>query len=143
MVKRGIQRRGLDLIFGEAEPKKEPDRIIKVKEPVVLYGRDGVNPASQNFTKYPNKIHPIMQDALKGKEAAAVAFMYLWRVSFGYGRNYCRVSLQAIERETVIGSRKTVQRAMNLLSAETFIVKGRLESGEQDKTQKGCLYRIL
>ncbi len=143
MVKRGIQKRGLDLIFGEAEAKLKPDRIIQVKEPIILYCSDGLNPASHNFTKYPNEMHPTMRDLLKGQEAAAIVFMYLWRLSFGFGRNYCRVSFQAVERETVVGSRKTVQRSINVLAAERFIVKGLLKSGEQDKTQDGCLYRVF
>ena len=145
MAKRGIQQRGLDLIFGNAkalEESVEEEEISEQRKKIVLYLRDGLSPADRNFTKYPNEIHKVMRDRLT-EEAEGVLYIYLWRQSWGYGRNYCRVSYLAVNKDTVIGSKKTAQRAMAGLVDKRFVVKALDEGGERDFTQEGGLYRVL
>ncbi len=146
MAKRGIQQRGLDLIFGGndvLEDSIETEEQIPVeKREVVLFLREGLNPADTNFTKYPNEMHSVMKDNLS-EEAEGVLYIYLWRQSWGFGRNYYRVSYSTINKDTVIGSKRTARRAMAGLVAKRFVIRALDEDREHDVTQEGGLYRIL
>jgi len=144
MVKqRGIQQRGLELIFGN-QPllvQEDTEKIITPPK-IVLYLKDGLNGAERNFTKYPNEIHNVMLENLK-EEAEGILYVYLWRESWGYGRNYCRTSHAKVAKETIIGSPKTAQRAMSRLIDKHFVVKALLEDGQPNVTNDGGLYRII
>ncbi len=132
----------LKLILGmngetaRAEPEPEP------KPQIVLYLKDGVNPADRNFTKYPNEIHPVINERLQDM-SEGVLYVYLWRQSWGFGRNYCRVSHKTVVKNTLIRSRSTAQKAMNALIDKRFVVKALTKEGSQDVDQTGALYRIL
>jgi len=121
----------------QSEEKQESGR-----RSVVLYLREGVNPADSNFTKYPNDIHLVMLDEL-GKEYEGILYVYLWRQSFGYGRNYCRTSYLEIMSNTLISSRKTAQRAVSSLVEKHFIVRAKHENGIPNVNQQGALYRVF
>lgn len=87
MVKqRGIQQRGVELIFGNPSPlvQEETEELIKPQPKIILYLRDGLNGAERSFTKYPNEIHDVMRENLK-EEAEGILYIYLWRESWGYG----------------------------------------------------------
>ena len=145
MVKqRGIQQRGIELIFGNPSPlvQEENEELIKPQPKIVLYLKDGLNGAERNFTKYPNDIHNVMRENLK-EEAEGILYIYLWRESWGYGRNYCRASYATVTKETIIGSPKTAQRAMSRLIEKHFVVKALLEDGQANVTNDGGLYRII
>ncbi len=123
----------------------EPTKIVTPIEPkpqIVLYLRDGVNPAEKNFTKYPNEIHSVIKDKLE-EMSEGVLYVYLWRHSWGFGRNYCRVSHKTVVKGTLIRSRSTVQKAMNALIDKRFVVKALTEEGDRDVDQTGALYRVL
>ncbi len=132
----------LKLILGmngetaRAEPEPEP------KPQIVLYLKDGVNPADRNFTKYPNEIHPVINERLQDM-SEGVLYVYLWRQSWGFGKNYCRVSHKTVVKNTLIRSRSTAQKAMNALIDRRFVVKALTKEGSQDVDQTGALYRIL
>ena len=146
MAKRGIQQRGLDLIFGGQETLEKATELIEErieeKKDIILYLRDGLNPADRNFTKYPNEIHEVMREKLE-EEAEGILYIYLWRKSWGYGKNYCRTSHSIVHKDTVIGSKRTARRAMAGLIKKRFVVRALSEDRERDVTQKGGLYRIL
>lgn len=112
------------------------------EQKIVLYMREGVNPAFKNFTKYPNELHEIMNTRLK-EMSAGIVYTYLWRQSWGYGRNYCRISYTTIVNNTLVKSRSTAQRAIRMLQETHFIVKGLLENDVPNVDQTGVLYRIL
>ena len=146
MAKRGIQQRGLDLIFGGNDVLEDSiateEQIPAERREVILFLREGLNPADKNFTKYPNEMHSVMKDNLS-EEAEGVLYMYLWRQSWGFGRNYCRVSYSTINKDTVIGSKRTARRAMVGLIAKRFVIRALGKDREHDVTQEGGLYRIL
>ncbi|KKK54777.1 hypothetical protein LCGC14_3081290, partial [marine sediment metagenome] len=123
---------------GAAREEPEPE----TKPQIVLYLRDGVNPADKNFTKYPNEIHPVINERLQDM-SEGVLYVYLWRQSWGFGKNYCRVSHKTVVRDTLIGSRSTAQKAMSVLIDKRFVVKALTKEGNQDVDQTGALYRIL
>ena len=146
MAKRGIQQRGLDLIFGGKDALEDSveteEEIPAERREVILFLREGLNPADKNFTKYPNEMHGVMKDNLS-EEAEGVLYMYLWRQSWGFGRNYCRVSYSTIDKNTVIGSKRTARRAMAGLIEKRFVIRALAQDREHDVTQEGGLYRIL
>ena len=129
----------LMLILGGRKPEDKPE---PEKQPVILYLREGVNPADRNFTKYPNDIHTVMLQYLR-KEYEGILYVYLWRRSFGYGRNYCRTSYLEISKNTLISSRKTAQRAVSNLVEKHFVVRARQEDGSPNVNQQGALYRVF
>jgi len=141
---RGIQQRGIELIFGNPPPltQEDTEKIIESKPKIILYLKDGLNGAERNFTKYPNEIHNVMRENLK-EEAEGILYIYLWRQSWGYGRNYCRASHATVAKETIIGSPKTAQRAMSRLLEKHFVVKALLEDGQANVTNDGGLYRVI
>ncbi len=120
----------------QAEPAKEP------RQKIVLYLKEGLNAAASNFTKYPNGMHPVMTEHLN-KEYEGILYIYLWRKSFGYGRNYCRTSYLDIQKNTLIGSRKTAQRAIAILAEKHFVIRAKLDGGVPNVNQQGALYRIM
>ena len=140
--KRGIQQRGLDLVFGTEPIKAEVLESTQDIKNIILYLREGLNPANRDFTKYPNEIHKIMRERLK-EESEGILYMYMWWQSWGFGRNFCRTSYLTIEKDTLIGSKKTAQRAMNGLVNKRFVVKGLDEENERNVTQGGSLYRVF
>jgi len=114
------------------EPKKE----------IILYLREGVSPASKNYTKYPNDIHTLLVERLKDM-SEGILYIYFWRESWGWGRNYCRSSHQKIYKNTLLGSTKTAKRAVESLVKKKFIIKGLIPSLELDVNRQGTLYRVL
>ena len=129
----------LMLILGSEEHEEKPE---PKKQNLILYLRNGVNPADSNFTKYPNDLHTIMLERLS-KEYEGVLYVYLWRESFGYGKNYCRTSYLEILKNTLISSRKTAQRAISSLVEKHFIVRAKSDNGIPNINQQGALYRIF
>ncbi len=130
---------GLHVVVSESAKIVTP---IEPKPQIVLYLREGLNAAESNFTKYPNGMHPIMTEHLD-KEYEGILYIYLWRNSFGYGRNYCRTSYLDIQKNTLIRSRKTAQRAIASLAEKHFVIRARLDDGLPNVNQQGALYRIM
>ena len=143
MAKRGIQQRGIDLIFGGKDVLEDSieteEQIPAENREVILFLREGLNPADKNFTKYPNEMHSVMKDNLS-EEAEGVLYMYLWRQSWGFGRNYYRVSYSTINKDTVIGSKRTARRAMAGLIAKRFVIRALDEDREHDVTQGEAVF---
>lgn len=119
------------------EPEKTPS-----KKQIVLYLKEGLSGAEKNFTKYPNDIFQVMHDYLK-RESESLLYIYLWRESWGYGRNYCRIGYAKIVKGTVIGCEKTVKRAISGLVEQHFIIKAINNNGDTDVNTDGSLYRII
>ena len=118
-----------------AKPQQKPSSII-------LYLREGLNVAERNFTKYPNEIHDLIKSNLK-EMSEGILYMYLWWISWGFGKNYCRVGYGKIVSKTLIGCIKTAQRAMESLVKKGFVIKGLTDKGKPDVNTKGALYRVL
>ena len=111
------------------------------KPGIVLYLRDGVNPADKNFTKYPNEMHGLMTERLT--EYESLLYIKFWRESWGYGKNYCRIGYSALLRETALRSKSTVTRAVVGLREKRFIVLALDEASSPKTTQIGTIYRVF
>ena len=130
------------LLGGQKTEQKIQSEPEVDKQPVVLYLHDDVNPAENNFTKYPNELHIVIKEHLS-KEYEGILYIYMWRQSFGYRRNYCRTSYLEIVKNTLINSRKTAQRAVSNLVEKHFIARARHEDGTPNVKQQGALYRVF
>ena len=117
--------------------KEEPEP----KPQIVLYLREGVNPAEKNFTKYPNDMHSLMTDRLT--EYESLLYVKLWRESWGYGKNYCRIGYSVLLNETSLRSKSTVTRAVAGLREKRFIILALDDSNHPKTTQAGSIYRVL
>ena len=109
---------------------------MKLEEkPPLIELRDDID-VTADFCKIPNsrwKIAPL-QDP---KEYCV--YDYLYRLSYGWRRNVCRVGYGAIARNTSVGSKSAAIRAIEGLMEKFHII--RLE--EDRHTKKGSLYRVL
>ncbi len=126
-------------VVSEAVPEKteieESEEEISPTEDVVVELRDDVD-IQENFCKTPNakwKIAPL-QDP---KEFCV--YDYLYKLSYGWRRNACRVGYGAIVNHTSIPSRSTAIRAIEGLMEKVHII--RIE--ERTHSKVGSLYRIL
>ena len=127
----------LDIEVAEPEPTPPEE-----KKQVVLLLRNDLTGADRNWTKYPNEMHDVMAQQL-GKESESVLYVYLWRQSWGFGRNYCRTSYSKILKNTVISARNTARRSLAGLVEKRFVVRVLNSDGEHDVNGDGALYRIL
>jgi len=122
----------------------QPAKIAPPTEPkpqIILYLRDGVNPADRNFTKYPNEMHDLMAEELT--EYENIAYVKLWRESWGYGRNYCRIAYSTILENTSLRSLSTVRRSVGGLREKKFIILVLDKDRGSDTTKAGTLYRVF
>jgi len=112
----------------------------KKESRIVLYLKDGLNPAKGNFTKYPNDMHDLFSEKLNVYET--VAFIWIWRISWGFGKNYCRFGQRDLLNNTSIPSLRTSQRVIVGLREKKFIIAALDETGIREATNKGSLYRV-
>ena len=126
-----------DIVTLPAREKHRPES----KSRIVLYLRDGVNPADKNFTKYPNEMHGLMTERLT--EFESLLYIKFWRESWGYGKNYCRIGYSTLLRQTSLRSKSTVTRAIAGLREKRFIVLALDEGSSPKTTQAGTIYRVF
>lgn len=112
---------------------------VETKPKVVLYLREGLKGATKNWTKYPNDIHDLCTERLN--EYETVIYYKLWRESWGYGRNYCRIGYNKILKETPLRSLPTVRRSVIGLREKQFIIMALDDNNEPNITRAGTLYR--
>jgi hypothetical protein len=89
-----------------------------------------------DYFKLPNNIYKIakLQD-----EKEHCAYIYLFRLSYGWKRNFCRFGYDAILKNTSLSSRSSVIRAVEGLIQKNHIIKIR----ESRQKESGTLYRVL
>lgn len=119
----------------KAEIEKPEEEIAPAENNVVVELRDDVD-VQEDFCKMPNakwRIAPL-QDP---KEFCV--YDYLYKLSYGWRRNVCRVGYGAIVNNTSIPSRSTAIRAIEGLMEKLHIIK--IE--EETHSKVGSLYRIL
>ncbi len=126
---------GLEVVeLPKEEEKEKPD--------IVLYLKEGLKGATTNWTKYPNEIHVLMAERFD-KPAQGVLYTFLWRQSWGYGKNYCRIGYAGILKATCMRSRWEVIDAVSKLKELKFIVQALDENGQPDTLQAGTVYRVM
>ena len=74
----------------------------QLQSSIVLHLREGLKSTERNFTKYPNEIHDLIKSHLK-EMSEGILYMYLWWMSWGFGKNYCRIGYGKIVSKTLIG----------------------------------------
>jgi len=101
----------------------------KIRVPVL----SNVNIKS-NFTKFDNEV----SDYLSSQQTLLEQSIYnrLYRLSVGYGRNYCRVNAEALMKSCNIKDRRTLNSGIDGL-----IKKGHIQI--INRNNKGTLYRIF
>lgn len=122
------------------EQKEERVKEVAEEEPapageVAMELRDDID-VQEDFCKTPNtkwKIAPL-QDP---KEFCVYDYMY--KLSYGWRRNVCRVGYGAIVNNTSVTSRSTAIRAIDGLMEKIHIVKVE----EETHSKLGSLYRVL
>src|SRR5262249_42620894 len=90
-----------------------------------------------NYYKVPNYV----SDVLAGEQAPAEKAVYhrLFRLSYGYNQNVCRVGMQALAAATNIASKKTVAKALAGL-----LMKGHIAiEQEASNDVRGTWYRVF
>jgi hypothetical protein len=121
----------------------EDENSIKHKtesKKMVLYLKEGLKGVETNWTKYPNEMHDLMAKRLT--EFESILYIKLWRASWGYGRNYCRLGHTTVIKETAIKSMSTARRATNGLKSKRFIITALNGNGTPNITKVGTLYRV-
>ena len=132
-------RQTLKLLLADDEPETQEPEII-VQPRIILYLRDDVNPAEKNFTKTPNEMYDLVADKLTSHET--VLYMWAWRISWGFGKNYCRFSRKQVLDKTSINSESSVRRAISGLRKKQFVIQVLDEVEKPDLNKSGSLYRI-
>lgn len=89
-----------------------------------------------DYFKLPNNVNNIakLQD-----EKEHCVYMYLFKLSYGLRRNFCRVGYDAILKNTSLSSRSSVIRAIEGLIQKNHIIKIK----EDMPKKSGTLYRVL
>jgi hypothetical protein len=107
---------------------------------IILYLRDDVNPADKNFTKHPNEMYDLMASRLTPYEC--VLYVWLWRISWGYGKNYCKFTRKDALKKTPIKSESSVRRAITGLRDKRFLILVLDDKEKPVLDKSGCLYRV-
>ena len=117
-----------------AQAKITPVKSTGVKNTVVEVSTVIIE---ANYYKVPNDV----SDTLASQQTPAEQAVYhrLFRLSYGYNQNVCRVGMQALAAATNIASKKTIAKAI------TGLVKKRHIAIEQEASNdvRGTWYRVF
>ena len=117
----------------ERPPVRE--ELLKQEEGIIVELSDKID-IKANYYKIPNDLFKIapLQDP---KEYCV--YTYLYRLSYGWKRNFCRVGYGSIVKNTSLSSRSSAIRAIEGLLGKKHII--RIE--EKSLKRSGTLYRVL
>lgn len=119
----------------KVEPKES------AQQPTGLILKDGQDGPRTNYTKFPNAIFDKLASNLEPAEE--ILYYKLWRLSWGYKRNYCRVGYHELLTTTSIKSRFKVVDGINGLVSKGYIARILGPDGKADMNQSGTLYRVF
>lgn len=94
---------------------------------------------NHNFYKMPNAIEDRIMPSLSASEE--VIYRRLIRLSWGYGRNYCRVGFKYLQDTSGIKSKSTIKETLNNLITKKLIYNY-IEDNHTDRNQQGTLYIV-
>jgi hypothetical protein len=117
-----------------ARAKITPVKSTRVKNTVVEFFPVTIE---ANYYKVPNDV----SDVLASQQTPAEQAVYhrLFRLSYGYNQNVCRVGMQALAAATNIASKKTVAKALAGL-----LMKGHITiEQEASNDVRGTWYRVF
>ncbi|MBM3210627.1 hypothetical protein FJZ33_00290 [Candidatus Poribacteria bacterium] len=94
-----------------------------------------------NFFSVPNDVIDVL--APLQTPAEEVVYRRLFRQSYGWKRNYCRVSIPLLMKTCMIKSENTIRKALRGLIEKGHIAEYLNENGRIDTNNDGTLYIIL
>jgi len=110
----------------------------KIQQKNILLKIDDLK-INSRFFKMPNSVEDNIMPSLSTSEE--IVYRRLIRLSWGWGKNYCRAGLKYLQDVSGIKSRTTVKEALDNLIAKKLIYHC-IEDGYTDRNQQGTLYII-
>jgi len=95
---------------------------------------------SKSFYKVPNTVDDLVTPTLSAAEE--VIYRRLIRLSWGWGRNYCRAGIGYFQETSGIKSRTTIKTAIDSLLDKKIIYRHVDEDGQTDRNQNGTVYIV-
>ncbi len=134
-------RREKDQTKNVIQSEKQKTEVVEEKPAQELYEshpvefRDNIS-IETDFHKVPNNLHKI---AILQDPKEYCVYTYLYRLSYGWHRNFCRVGYGAIVKNTSLSSRSSAIRAVESLLKKIHIIR----IDEDSQKRAGTLYRVL
>ena len=94
---------------------------------------------NSGFFKMPNSVEDNIMPSLSTSEE--IIYRRLIRLSWGWGKNYCRAGLKYLQDISGIKSKTTIKEALDSLISRNLIYYC-IEDGYTDRNQQGTLYII-
>jgi hypothetical protein len=139
------QQKSVQIEKGEVLPEKKqelPPAKIPSKEKVSsgkkLLKTEELR-INYNFYKMPNSVEDHIMPSLSTSEE--IVYRRLIRLSWGWGKNYCRAGFKYLQDVSGIKSRSTIKEALDSLIAKKLIYNY-TEDGYADRNQQGTLYIV-
>ena len=144
-------KRSLELEEQQTEEKLKPTPIPKANaESSAEAKQDPIQEAlpqkvddlriDKSFYKVPNAVDDIIAPTLTAAEE--VVYRRLIRMSWGWGRNYCRAGIKLFQNTSGIKSRTTIKSAIDRLIDRKIIYRYIDVNGQADRNQNGTIYII-
>lgn len=95
---------------------------------------------SKKFYKVPNEVMDKIPVHLTMAEE--VVYHHMVRLSYGWGRNYCRVGYGYFLKKSSIKARATVVEAIKGLAEKGMIIPHKSDNGKIDSNNEGTLYIV-
>jgi len=95
---------------------------------------------SKSFYKVPNTVDDLVTPTLSAAEE--VIYRRLIRLSWGWGKNYCRAGIGYFQETSGIKSRTTIKTAIDSLLDKKIIYRHVNKDGQTDRNQNGTVYII-
>ena len=116
----------------EATPPVEPVRRTELRTEVRI---------ERNFFAVPNDVIDVLAPLQTPVEE--VVYRRLFRMSFGWQRNYCRASIPYLLKTSDVQSRNTMRKALRGLIEKGHIAEYIDERGRVDINNEGTLYIVF
>ncbi|MCD6599570.1 MAG: hypothetical protein J7L19_03255 [Dehalococcoidia bacterium] len=94
----------------------------------------------KDFYKVPNVVDDLITPTLSAIEE--VIYRRLIRMSWGWGKNYCRASIKLFQETSGIKSRTTIKAAINKLLDSKIVYRYVDINGRADRNQNGTVYIV-
>jgi hypothetical protein len=124
------------------QPKEERYTVTQKPEPteVVIPSKTDALKIDKNFYKVPNAVDDLIVPTLSAAEE--VIYRRLIRMSWGWGKNYCRAGVKYFQETSSIKSRTTIKSAIDGLIDKKIIYRYIDGRGQTDRNQNGTVYII-
>jgi hypothetical protein len=120
-------------------PKRDQAKLTTVEDTVVETTPVKITPVTieARYYKVPNDVSDVLASFQTPAEQAI--YHRLFRLSYGYNKNVCRVGMQALSKTTNIASKKTIAKAIARLIEKAHIAIVQ----EAHNDVRGTWYRVF